>query len=177
MPNRADDGGFVTIARLVRARGNRGELLAELESDDSGILSLFPEVQLWDGAARRLPGHILQAWPHKNRLVVKFEGVDTIEQAQGLAGWEVQIPAAQRMPAPKGRFYVGDLVGCRLFDRRSNRLVGEVLGIMETGGAPLLEVKGPEREILVPFATSICVEIDTAARVIRADLPEGLEEL
>lgn len=171
------DGAFVTIARLVRARGNKGELLAELESDDPASLSLFPKVQLWDGARRRVPGRILEAWPHKHRVVVKLEGVDTIEQAEGLAGWEIQIPLTQRDPAPQGRFYISDLIGCRVVDRRSNRLVGEVVGIMETGGTPLLEVKGPEREILVPFATAICVEVDTAGRVIRADLPEGLEEL
>jgi 16S rRNA processing protein RimM len=168
---------FVTIARLVRARGNKGELVAELESDDPGLLSGLPEVQLWDGATRRLPGRVMEAWPHKGRVVVKLEGVDTIERAEGLAGWEIQIPLAQRSPAPQGRFYISDLVGCSVVDRRSNRLIGEVTGIMETGGTPLLEVKGPEREILVPFATAICVEVDAAGRLIRADLPEGLEEL
>ena len=176
MPDQAN-GGFVTIARLVRPRGNKGELLVELESDDCGVLSSFSEVQLWDGVTRRLPARILEAWPHKGRVVVKLEDVDTIERAESLAGWEIQIPLAQRSPAPQGRFYISDLVGCSVVDRRSNRLVGEVTGIMETGGTPLLEVHGPEREILVPFATAICVEVDTAGRVIRADLPEGLEEL
>ena len=176
MPDPANQA-FVTIARLVRARGNKGELVAELESDDPGLLSGFPEVQLWDGGAQRVPGRIKEAWAHKGRVVVKLEGVDTIDRAESLAGWEIQIPLAQRAPAPRGRFYISDLVGCRMVDRRSNRLIGEVVGIMETGGTPLLEIKGPEREILVPFATAICAEVDTAGRVIRADLPEGLEDL
>jgi len=166
----------VTVARLVRARGNRGELIAELESDDTSVLSL-PEIHLWDRGARRVPGRVVECRPHKGRLIVKLEGIDTISQAEELAGWDVQIPESTRQPAPDGRFYISDLIGCRVLERGSGRLIGEVEGIMETGGVPLLEVETPDRKILIPFATAICVEIDLGEQVIRADLPEGLEEL
>ena len=171
------EGQFVTVARLVRAHGNRGELAAELESDDAGILKLFPEVHLWDGAGRREIARISETWPHKNRLIVKFDGINTIGEAERLAGWEVQIPAERRPPAPAGRFYVSDLIGCRVLEARTGRLLGEVRDVVETGAAPLLEVRSEQREILIPLASSICVEVDTARRVIRAELPGGLEEL
>ena len=177
MPGSASGAGYVTVARLVRPQGNRGELAAELESDDATIFERFPEVQLWDGAGRRETARIRETWPHKNRLILKFEGIDTIDQAERLAGWEVQIPAEQRHQAPAGRYYVADLVGCRLLEAVSGRLVGEVQEVVETGGAPLLRVSAGEREILVPFASAICVEVDTTRRVIRVRLPEGLEEL
>ena len=177
MPERASEDRFVTVARLVRAHGNRGEVAAELESDDAAIFKLFPEVQLWDGAGRRETAHIRETWPHKNRLILKFDGIDTINQAERLAGWEVQIPAALRPPAPAGRFYISDLIGCRVLEAGSGRLLGEVTELVENGGAPLIHVKAGDREILVPFASSICVEVDTAARVIRVELPEGLEDL
>ncbi|HYM11727.1 MAG TPA: ribosome maturation factor RimM [Bryobacterales bacterium] len=177
MSDSASDIRFVTIARLVRARGNRGELVADLESEDAEILKHFPQVHLWDGKGQRQAARILESWPHKNRLVLKFEGIDTIEQAGRLAGWEVQIPEALRPPAPPGRFYVADLVGSSVWDARSGRLLGQVSGMIETGAAPLLEVTGGERAILIPFAISICVEVDPVKRIIRVDLPEGLEEL
>ncbi|MBI3697084.1 MAG: ribosome maturation factor RimM, partial [Acidobacteria bacterium] len=60
---------------------------------------------------------------------------------------------------------------------RTGRLLGEVEGWMETGAVPLLRVAGAGREVLVPFAASICVAIDPDERVIRVELPEGLEEL
>lgn len=177
MSGRAGEARFLTVARLVRARGNRGEVVAAIESDDAAVLDQFPQVHLWDGKGRRRPARILEAWPHKNRLILKFEGIDTIEQAEGLAGWEVQIPEALRPPAPPGRFYVADLIGSSVWEAHSGRLLGEVSGMIETGAAPLLEVKSGERAILIPFATPICVEVDPVKRIIRVELPEGLEEL
>ena len=172
-----DQARYVTVARLVRARGNRGELAAELETDDAAFLSRCSGIHLWDGAERREPARIQETWPHKNRLIFKFEGIDTIEQAERLAGWQVQIPAGERPEPAPGRYYVTDLVGCRVVEARSGRVVGEVAGWMETGATPLLRVAGAAGEVLVPFAASICVEVDPAARVIRVELPEGLEEL
>ena len=168
---------FVTVARLVRPRGNRGELAAELESDDAAILALCPEVCLWDGAGRWQAARIRRTWQHKGRAILQFEGIDSISEAERFSGWEVQIPAERRPAAPPGRYYVTDLVGCRVLEERSGRPLGEVRGLMETGGAPLLQVEGGGEEILIPFASSICVEIDPQQRVIRVDLPEGLEQL
>ena len=174
----AGEARFVTVARLVRPQGNRGELAADLETDDAGIFKLFPEVFLWDGAGQRRAVRIQDIWPHKKRLILKFEGIDAIDQAEHVAGWEVQIPASLRPPPPAGRFYVADLIGCRVVQQASGRVLGEVRDVMETGaGVMLLQVKAGDREILVPFALSICVEVDTMLRVIRVDLPEGLEEL
>jgi 16S rRNA processing protein RimM len=172
-----NDEEFVALARLMRAHGNRGELIAELESDDNRIFERFSEVYLWDGSLRRQRARVERSWPHKGRLVVKFEGVDSIEQAQALAGLVVQIPAALRPPAPEGRFYVTDLIGCRVLEKSSGRFLGEVQGLLETGGVPLLEVKSGEREILIPLARSICLEVNPSQRLIRVDLPEGLDEL
>ena len=177
MAGLTSDSPFLTVARLVRPRGRRGELAAELESDDAGIFSLCPEVYLWDGAMRRQAARICRTWRHKNRQILQFEGVDSISEAEKLTGWEVQIPAGRRPAPPAGRYYVADLVGCRMLEARSGRLVGEVRGLVETGGAPLLQVEAGGKEILIPFASSICTEIDPGRRIIRVDLPEGLEDL
>ncbi|MBI3665980.1 MAG: 16S rRNA processing protein RimM [Acidobacteria bacterium] len=177
MAGPTSDSSFLTVARLLRTRGNRGELVAELESDDPGIFALFPEVYLWDGAGCRKAARVHRTWLHKNRLILQFDGIDSISEAERLAGWEVQIPAARRPAPPAGRYYAADLVGCRVLEARSGRLLGEVRGLLETGGASLLQVETGGGEVLVPFASSICTEIDPAQRVIRVDLPEGLEEL
>lgn len=177
MSGNASEDRFITAARLVRAWGKRGEVVADLASKDAEILKQFPQVHLWDGKGQRQAARIVGSRPHKNRLILKFEGIDTIEQAERLAGWEVQIPEALRPPAPPGRFYIADLVGSSVWDARSGRLLGQVSRLIETGAAPLLEVGSGERAILIPFAASICVAVDPAKKIIRVDLPEGLEEL
>ena len=177
MPELEGEARYVTVARLVRVHGNRGELAAEPETDDAGLFTSLSQVHLWDGGDRREPFRIRGSRPHKGRLILGFEGIDTISQAEKLAGWEVQITAEQRPPAPAGRFYLTDLLGCRVEELLSGRLLGEVHAFTQRGDLLLLEVVLAGKELLIPFAATICVDIDMARRLIRVELPEGLEDL
>ena len=80
---------------------------------------------------------------------------------------------------PEGEFYLADLVGCEVFDQRSGHKLGQVSGWQEFGGPQLLEVlaDGETQPFWIPFARSICVEIDPQGRRIVVDPPEGLLEL
>ena len=119
-----------------------------------------------------------QAWSHQGRLILKFSGIDSITAAESLRGCDLAIPSTDREPPAPGEFYLADLIGCTLIEARTGRPVGVVEGWRQTGGPVLLELRGPEgKELLVPFAASICKSIDLAARRILAELPEGLAEL
>ncbi len=121
---------------------------------------------------------IENAWLHDGRLVLKFAGVDSIDEAEKLRGLEVRVPSSQREPAAEGEVFLTDLVGCEMIDRRTGDTVGVVEGWMETGGPPLLQIRDPRGgEVLVPFVRSFLIQIDVEAKRILADLPEGLREL
>ena len=114
---------------------------------------------------------------HGDHLIFKFQGVDTISDAEKLAGAEVSIPFEQRAALKEDEVYQSDLVGCEVFDA-TGRSLGLVSDFQETGGTPLLEVKTPEgRELLIPFANSICTGIDLENKRIIVNLPEGLLDL
>jgi 16S rRNA processing protein RimM len=118
------------------------------------------------------------AWEHKGRVILKFRGVDTIAAAELLRGNEVRIPVERRRPLEAGEYFQSDLIGCEVVERATGRTIGKVTGWQDNGSQALLEVAGTEgREILVPFAASICVEIDVAAGRIGVDMPEGLKDL
>jgi len=155
----------------LRPRGNKGELLACPLSDRPGRFDHIHDVVV-QGAARRIE----RVWWHDGRLVLKFEGIDSIDQAEVLRGAEVSIPADQRAPLEAGEYYLADLVDCEVFDPQGAR-IGVVAGWQECGGPPLLIVESPDGELLIPFAFTICREIDPAAKRIVADLPEGLRDL
>jgi len=115
----------------------------------------------------------------RGRVVFKFRGVDSIAAAKELAGAEVRAALAERRALPAGEYYQSDLIGCQVVERSSGRPLGVVTGWQEYGAAPLLEVDTGAREepMLVPFARSICVEVDPVARRVVVELPDGLKEL
>jgi 16S rRNA processing protein RimM len=159
---------------LFRARGNRGELLAEIYSSRPGRADELKEVTLVLNGRRR-DAVVERAWIHDGRTVLKFAGIDSISQAEEWAGADILVPETERVQAAEGEFFHADLIGCTVIGERE---IGVVTGIEEFGGPPLLKVQAANgREILIPLVLSICREIDVAAKRIRVELPEGLLEL
>jgi 16S rRNA processing protein RimM len=116
-------------------------------------------------------------WMHGDQVIFKFKGVDTISDAERLAGADVEIPLEQRAEIPEGEYYQSDLVGCEVVDEQG-RLVGRVTGWQETGGPPLVETTRPDgKELLIPFAKAIFTRIDIERKRIEVALPEGLTTL
>jgi 16S rRNA processing protein RimM len=115
-------------------------------------------------------------WRHAGHVVFKFRGVDSMSDAEKLSGGDVEIPFEERAQLPEGEYFQTDLVGCAVV-ACDGKEIGIVDGWQEYGGPQLLKVKAGEKEILVPFAKSICVEIDVPGRKIVVDLPEGLLDL
>jgi 16S rRNA processing protein RimM len=119
------------------------------------------------------PMEVENTWMHGDELIIKFRGVDTISDAEKLAGAEVAIPFEQRAPLDEGEVYLSDLIGCEVFDAAGQSL-GLVTDFEETGATPLLRVGD---KLLIPFAKSICTEIDPANKRIVVSPPEGLLDL
>ena len=168
---------YVTIARLVRPRGNRGELVAEDLSGEASRFERVREVLVEDAARSRREMEVERAWRHKGRLILKFRGIDSISEAEELRGWRVQLREQEIGPPPAEEFFFRHLIGCRVVDAESGAVVGRVEDVLEPGGQLLLQVKAEGREILIPFVRSICVEIDPEQQRIRVRMPEGLEDL
>jgi 16S rRNA processing protein RimM len=171
----ADD--LMVVARVARTRGLRGEVVADLYTDfpwrfqdlDS-VIAVAP-----DGSHRSL--QIEEQWLHGERIVFKFAGYDSIDEAKELAGLQLAIPASERVELPVDHFYEWELAGCRV-EALDGKLIGQVREVMHTGGVEILVVAGDDgREFLIPMAHDICVEIDIERKVVRVDPPEGLLEL
>lgn len=170
-----EENPWVTVATLGRAWGNRGELAAVALTSKPERFQKLEEVFLFRDGRVVEPGRfrVESVREHLRSWLFKFRGVDTISQAEALEQCEVRIPAAERLAVEEGDHYLSDLVGCEVRDRATGDLVGVVTGWEDAGGPGLLEVG----ELLIPFARSICVEIDTRAKRILVDLPEGLKDL
>ncbi|MCS7026342.1 MAG: ribosome maturation factor RimM [Bryobacteraceae bacterium] len=168
---------WILAARIVRPRGIRGEVIAELRA--AGVTESLGRAafELRRDNEAPSPVRIESSWVHRDRLVLKIAGVDTIEQAEQLRGGQLWMRRADRVPAPEGACYTDELIGCLVFERPSGQLLGKVTDCLDYGGPLLLEVTAGEREILIPFVPEICVEKDIVARRLVVVLPEGLKEL
>jgi 16S rRNA processing protein RimM len=161
---------WVTVALLGKTRGNRGEITALSLTSKPERFESLREVYLF-GAGEKY--EVESTWFHDATLIFKFRGVDTISDAERLSGAEVRVPFAERVALDPGEFFESDIVGCEVVDRRSGQSLGRVSAWLDGGGAGVLSVG----DLLIPFARSICVQIDPAARRIEVELPEGLEDL
>ena len=194
---------WIVLARILRPQGRSGEVLADLFTDFPDRFDSQPRVRLAPlgfcdspAAAALEPTPPLQIaevasfWlpvgRNAGRIVLRFAGFDSIEQAEQLAGVEVLVPLAERTPLADGAAYISDLVGCTVYDR--DRPLGTVSSIdfpttpdgarRLDAAAPLLVLATPTGDqILIPFARAFLIALDPAAKSIRMALPEGLAEL
>jgi len=197
----AETPRWVLVARILRARGNKGEVAAELLTDFPERLTRLREIFVGpadgENEPRRMP--LKSCWlsqNHRGQAVFHFEGVASISEAEKFRGLEVLLPFEQRVTLPAGQYFVSDLIGCSVFENTSATplvssspcllaeapcLLGTVRDVQFPGeeilGTPLLEVETAQGEILIPLAVDICARVDTAARRIDVILPAGLRDL
>jgi 16S rRNA processing protein RimM len=166
---------YVTVARIRRPQGRRGEAAAELLTDFPERFRAGEILYLWKEGQDRREERLETAWLHKGGVILKFAGVDDISAAERLAGWEVQVPREGRRKLQGSAVYQSDLAGCRVLQR--GRELGRIEAVDDRTGTPLLVVATAQGELLIPFAQEICRRVDVEAGVVEVELPEGLEDL
>jgi 16S rRNA processing protein RimM len=191
----------VAVAHILRPRGNKGEVAAELLTDFPQRLTELQEafVSGTSGPAEPQRMQVKACWlsqNHPGQAVFHFAGFASINDAEKLRGRDVLLPIEQRVTLPAGHYFVSDLIGCSVFECAREKspvasspcslatapaLLGDVTDVQFTGegvsGTPLLVVNTRAGELLIPLAEDICTRINPAARRIDVLLPEGLREL
>lgn len=207
--------GWVPIAHLLRPQGRRGEILADPLSDLPDIFA--PGRELFLGSVpspasatpqSQLPSptpvQIQEFWYPKGksagRVVLKLSGCDSISDAESLAGKHLFIASSQLPSLDTDTFFVGDLVGCTVYD--AGTAVGEVVAVefpvapdgrtRLEDAAPLLAVQltpsaahsslptaasvDSAEPVLIPFVRAWLDTVDIPGQRISMHLPQGLVE-
>ena len=173
-PSPAQDE-FVTIARVRKPQGRKGEVAAVLFTDFPERFATRKRLFALDKDGERRPLELEEHWFHKGQVVLKFKGVDSITDAEKLAGWEIQVPLKERAVLEEGALYVSELIGCLVYDR--GKEIGAVRDVQfGAGEAPLLVIQGA-KEFLAPLAAEYIEKILTEQKRIEMKLPDGLLEL
>ena len=170
----------VTLARILRPRGLRGEVAAQILTDFPKRLPKLREVWLSDGRGAPRCVRVQRCWLSPGRggqAIFHFADVNSMEEAEPLRGLEVQVPIEQRAKLEAGNYFVGDLMGCQVWEAGASAALGTVRDVEFPGGVPLLAVDTSKGEVLVPLAAEFCLHIDVKAKRIDVKLPEGLLDL
>jgi len=188
---------WLQIARILKPRGNKGEVAAELLSDFSARFYSLSHVYLAKGAGEPYRVALQRFWTdqnHPGQGIFHFAGSATISDAERFRGLDVFLPIEERVALPAGQYFVSDLIGCTLFEIPAHesklassacdaevapRVIGTVRDVFFPGesvpGTPLLQVLTSSGELLIPLAEDICPRIDVRSRRIDVILPEGLQ--
>ena len=164
---------LVAIAKIVKTRGLKGELVADLLTDFPERFEHVDVVTAVRPDGTRLELKLADHWFQNGRVILRFDGYDKIETAEVLRGTEICVPESEAVELDEGEFFDWELQGCRV-ETLDGAEVGEVTELLRNGGTEILVVRSGERDHLIPFAESICPEVDIENKLIRIDPPEGL---
>jgi 16S rRNA processing protein RimM len=166
---------LVAIAKTTRTRGLKGELVAEILTDFPERFDKLDVVSVIKPSGDIVELTLEKFWFQKNKIILKFKGFDRIEEAESLKNCEVCIPESEAVELEDGEFFDWELENCEV-ETIDGLKLGRVIELMRTGGTPNLVVKGVMKDYLIPFAETICIEVDIEHKLIRIDTPEGLLE-
>jgi 16S rRNA processing protein RimM len=183
---------MLPLGRIAGHRGRDGELTVKVLGGDGSLWTGLPRV--WIGAESGKSGRLYEvesSRAYRDRLVLKLEGVDCAEDAESLRGQAVKARDEDAPRLPEDVYYVDRLIGMRA-ELEDGGELGRVTDLIRTGGVDLLVVQRPSRsaaerdeevddresrEVMIPLARQIVIEVSEAEGRITVRPPEGLLEL
>jgi 16S rRNA processing protein RimM len=165
--------GLLLVGRVGRAHGIRGHVVVNPETDFMKERFRIGHVLLVGPADRPRAYEIRESRFQQGRPIVRFDGIDTMSEAETLSGADLWVRERELEPLPAGTFYRHDLVGCDVVDTHGAR-VGQVTAVEGSLDRSYLVV---DEHMLIPLVADICVSVDMAARRVTVDPPDGLIDL
>src|SRR5215207_6940427 len=129
---------LVIIARAVKPRGLKGEIVAELLTDFPDRFEDLEELILVSPGGERTITRLEDYWFQNDRVILKLAGYDDVDAAKELVGFEFAVPESERVALPEDHYYDWELEGCTV--KVGAESIGEVKSVIKTGGAEILVV-------------------------------------
>lgn len=143
---------FISIGQIINTHGLNGELKVYPLTDDIRRFRKLKEVYI-DRCLRKIVWCKLQT----DKVILKIEGIDTIEEAQKFKNIYVEVKREDAVDLSEGEFFIADIIGCTVYDE--NRIeLGTVFDVIQTPSNDVYWVKG-KTEILIPALKDIVLSI------------------
>ncbi len=162
---------YLEIGKIVAVQGLKGEVRVEPWCDSQEFLCEFDTLYFDKGET---PVDIERSHPHKNIVLVKIKGVDTVEQAQMLRN-KILYMDREDVELEDGCYFVQDLIGLEVIDNDSGRNYGKLCEVSFTGANDVYHIKDTDGRIrLIPAIPDVVIETDITSGIMKIHVPEGL---
>jgi 16S rRNA processing protein RimM len=163
---------WATIGKVVALFGLQGELKVLSLTD---IPNRFAELEAVYPAPTHVRRRIESERPYKGDLIIlKLEGIDDADAAESMRNVDLDIPLDELAKLPPDVYYQHDIIGL-LVKTVGGQEVGQIVGIMPTGGNDVYEVKRPGGgQILIPAVKDVVKQVDLRRHVMYIDPMKGL---
>lgn len=164
------------LGKVAKKFSFKGEVLIWLDTDEPELYenmeSVFVEIN-----KHLVPFFITHSSLHKNDFLrVRFEDVDTEEDADAILGKAVYLPMSMLPKLEGNKFYFHEVIGFTAEDQRLGN-IGIIESINDTTAQPLFEIKKGDVEILIPMIDDFIVKVDRENKTIILNTPIGLVDL
>ncbi len=165
---------YIQTGEIVSTHGLTGELKIYPHADYPEVLLEFDTFYIKKNKMhyQELKANSLRV--HKNMVLVKFEGIDSVELARNLIGSEIYLNK-EEIELPEDRYFVSDLIGCKIIDDESNKIYGKIHDIKFLGASDIYYIKNEDgKEFMFPAVDEFIVSTDVENKEIRVKIIEGM---
>lgn len=169
---------YVSVGKILNFHGIKGEAKVGYSKSQLDFVLSLEMVYLKDSANSYVPFRIESAKPHKNIIIVKFEGINSINEILPYKGSLLFVEdSIIRENLEEDEFLIDELVGLEVFDNADGKKLGFVIGVSNNGASDLISVKTNSKKVcLIPFVKAIVPVVDIKNKKIMINNIEGLLE-
>lgn len=168
---------YYQLGYIVKPHGLQGELNLFLDVDfPEDYQNLESVFLLLPKAGTLIPFFVEHISIHDHKTIIKFEEIDSIEQAEDLIKAGVYLPIDQLPALEEGQFYYHEIIGFTVQDKQAGTL-GVVKDVYASNSQDLIAMQYKQQEVLIPLSDDIVLEVNKAERLVITDLPEGLLDI
>ncbi|MBU3193891.1 ribosome maturation factor RimM [Clostridium algidicarnis] len=144
---------YLSVGQISKPHGIKGEVKVIPLTDDIKRFRKLKKVYI-DGNEKVIVWCKMQV----DRVILKIEGIDTIEGAESLRNKYIQVKREEAVRLPKDSYFIADLLSCTVYDTSENK-IGKVYDVIKTGSNDVYWIKD-EKEILIPALKDIVLDVD-----------------
>lgn len=164
------------VGSITQTHGIRGEVKVFPLTDDISRFKNMKNLLLDGGREGYITLEVENARPQKNLVILKFKGIDNINDIERFKGKGLYVTKENRVKLKKDEYFIADLIGCDVYvDEDSDNKFGEITDVLQTGANDVYEIKlNDGRTVLVPAIKDCILNVDIEGRRVDMHLLKGL---